>query len=334
MYPTEAWHREERDRNTAVVQKAIAQQYETGFGRCELFDRRRVFGVPTACANWAALDAWTALWFWPSSKHAADAPNPATFGGYLAAAFSGDVHDPQVAISRAIAASRRFFHWPLAFPGVFSRANSGFDAMLGNPPWVAYAGRAAQPIASEVFNFYLAHSPAFRGYRTLHGLFVHKCASLLRVGGRLGLVVPTSISDLRGYEATRAAHDAIAQVDGDLPDFGADAFDDVFQPAMALLSTRRATRRDVPTTPPTGRPPRGHLRGRTSIPSVVGSLTVWLQPQRCLLRYSVNAVSRQARPTVYTSADWIARNHHTRHQSARAPTLANLSRAHLAITST
>lgn len=28
-----------------------------------------------------------------------------------------------------------FFHWPLQFPEVFTRANRGFDAVLGNPPW-------------------------------------------------------------------------------------------------------------------------------------------------------------------------------------------------------
>jgi hypothetical protein len=27
----------------------------------------------------------------------------------------------------------QFFHWHLAFPEVF--ANSGFDCVLGNPPW-------------------------------------------------------------------------------------------------------------------------------------------------------------------------------------------------------
>ena len=28
-----------------------------------------------------------------------------------------------------------FFHWKLAFPKVFSGENSGFDCVLGNPPW-------------------------------------------------------------------------------------------------------------------------------------------------------------------------------------------------------
>lgn len=128
--------------------------------------------------------------------------------------------------------------WAQAFGDVFERDNPGFDAMLGNPPWVAYVGRAAQPLAPALAAHYAATSPAFRRYRTLHGLFVHRSAALLRDGGRLGLVLPTSVADLEGYAPTRSAHDALCRVDAELPDWGDGAFEGVFQPSMALLSTR------------------------------------------------------------------------------------------------
>lgn len=143
----------------------------------------------------------------------------------------------------------RGFDWFRAFPGVFAgpRAEAtGFDACLGNPPWVAYVGRAAQPVAPDLARYYERTNPAFHGYRTLHGLFVRRAAELLRPGGRLGLVVPTSVADLDGYGPTRRAHDALAVVDPELPDFGNGAFEGVFQPCMALLSTRR----DGPATRP------------------------------------------------------------------------------------
>jgi hypothetical protein len=130
-------------------------------------------------------------------------------------------------------------HWAAIFPQAFGRANPGFDAVIGNPPWVAYVGRAAQPIAPAIAAYYAATNPAFKRYRTLHGLFVYRSAALLREGGRLGLVLPTSVADLEGYSATRAAHDALCSVDTELPDWGDGAFAEVFQPAMALLSTRR-----------------------------------------------------------------------------------------------
>jgi hypothetical protein len=136
----------------------------------------------------------------------------------------------------------RAFDWRAAFPDVFSRERAGFDAVLGNPPWVAYVGRAAQPLAGDVAAYYAATNPAFKRYRTLHGLFVYRSAQLLRAGGRLGLLLPTSVADLDGYGPTRAAHDALCSADAELPDWENDAFDGVFQPCMALLSTRGATR--------------------------------------------------------------------------------------------
>lgn len=126
-----------------------------------------------------------------------------------------------------------------SFPSVFSRENPGFDAVIGNPPWVAYVGRAAQPLDPALSAYYAATNPAFRRYRTLHGLFVYRSATLLRPGGRLGLILPTSVADLDGYGATRAAHDLWCEVDARLPDWGDGAFEGVFQPSMALLSTRR-----------------------------------------------------------------------------------------------
>lgn len=135
------------------------------------------------------------------------------------------------------------FDWQEAFPEVFRRDNPGFDALVGNPPWVAFVGRAAQPLEPKLAAYYSATNPAFKRYRTLHGLFVYRSATLLRQRGRLGLILPTSVADLDGYRDTRAAHDALCDVDAELPDWGDGAFAGVFQPAMALLSTRRETRR-------------------------------------------------------------------------------------------
>ena len=250
-YPRGAWKREGVKEPEKATLRAIAAKCEA-----ELAERK---GHPPAQIEidqkariqrkiQKILDAWTALWFWPVGEGSPEPPSPASMEDYLRAAASG-ASDPRAALAQAIARSRRFFHWRAELPEVFNRPNGGFDALIGNPPWVAYAGRAAQPIEPAVHNFYLRRSPAFFGYRSLHGLFIHRGASLLREGGRLGLVVPTSVSDLDGYEVTRAAHDALCEPDPELPDFGSDAFDGVFQPAMGLLSTRRAPddRRPAPS---------------------------------------------------------------------------------------
>jgi hypothetical protein len=114
----------------------------------------------------------------------------------------------------------------------------GFHAFVGNPPWVSYAGRAAQPIPDATRGYYGEFYSAFAGYRNLQGLFIERCCNLLRTTGRLGLVVPSSMSEQDGYMPTRLAHDQLCVCDADLPDFG-NSFAGVFQPCMLLRSTRR-----------------------------------------------------------------------------------------------
>jgi hypothetical protein len=133
------------------------------------------------------------------------------------------------------------------FAAHFSGAlrSRAFDAFFGNPPWVSYAGRAAQPLEPELRAEY-ARYRAFAGYRNLQGLFVERCAELLEPGGRLGLLLPSSMSELAGYAATRRAHDRFCEPDGELPDVGHGGFEGVFQPCMILLSTRRVAPLDEP----------------------------------------------------------------------------------------
>jgi hypothetical protein len=116
----------------------------------------------------------------------------------------------------------------------------GFDACLGNPPWVSYAGRAAQPLTEELRAHYTQQFASFRGYRNLQGLFVERCARELKPGGRLGLVLPSSMAELAGYAPVRVEHDRWCEADPGLEELDAGAFEGVFQPSMVLLSTRRS----------------------------------------------------------------------------------------------
>ena len=84
-----------------------------------------------------AMDLWCACWFWLPDE-IDRAPLPSTFA------------EPSVetrAVAERIAAEMRFFHWELEFPDVYRQQGSGFDAILGNPPW-----ETLQPNSKEYFS--------------------------------------------------------------------------------------------------------------------------------------------------------------------------------------
>ena len=93
-----------------------------------------------------AMDRWCACWFWPAEETDA-APLPTNFADPPAATH---------AVAERIAAEMRFFHWELEFPDVFRLAGSGFDAVLGNPPW-----ETLQPSSKEYFSNI---DPLYRSY--------------------------------------------------------------------------------------------------------------------------------------------------------------------------
>lgn len=110
-----------------------------------------------------------------------------------------------------------------------------FDLVIGNPPWLAYAGRAAQPLAPEVRKRYVENFACFRGYPTLHGVFVEQAARLAP-NGVVALVLPSPVADLAGYSAVRRVLAETHTPDEPLIEFGQDAFSGVTQPSFALVA--------------------------------------------------------------------------------------------------
>jgi hypothetical protein len=133
-------------------------------------------------------------------------------------------------------ASERHMDFVAQFPDVFERG--GFDLIIGNPPWVAYAGRAAQPLAAARKAYFAAHYTTLKGYPTLHGLFVER-ALRLAPQGTVALVVPSPVADLQGYRAVRRAVRATHTPCEPMLEFGQDAFESVTQPCFALIAEAR-----------------------------------------------------------------------------------------------
>jgi len=89
------------------------------------------------------------------------------------------------------AESRRFFHWELAFPEVFfnddgsAKENPGFDAVIGNPPYVRIQGFPRLDVEYLSCNF-----ATVTGNVDVYVSFVERGFALLKQGGQLGEIVP------------------------------------------------------------------------------------------------------------------------------------------------
>lgn len=93
--------------------------------------------------------------------------------------------------ARALACEHHFFHWDLEFPEVFYdlqyarwKDDPGFDAVLGNPPYVRQeqVGAAKPYLAAE-------YAQVHDGGADLYVYFYPKGLELLRRGGRLSYIV-------------------------------------------------------------------------------------------------------------------------------------------------
>ena len=178
----------------------------------------------SALSKWKRIaDLWCASWF---SNPSGSVPASA-FGALSDAILTGRGALPETAAAaylqhaRTIAEMRRFFHWELEFPEVFfapdgtRRPAGGFDAVIGNPPWDmvrADAGSAdararSRDDIAQLLRFtrdsglYEAQSD---GHANRYQLFLERAMSLTRIGGRIGLVLPSGLATDHGSSRLRS----------------------------------------------------------------------------------------------------------------------------------
>ena len=89
---------------------------------------------------------------------------------------------------------------------------------------------------------------AFRGYPTLHGMFVELSARIAP-RGVVALLIPSPVADLNGYRFVRRALSESHTVQEPLLELGQDAFASVTQPCFALVARPGARPGDDPERP-------------------------------------------------------------------------------------
>jgi hypothetical protein len=104
---------------------------------------------------------------------------------------------------RAIARRENLLHWQPAFPGVWGAwkgmdAQGGFDAVVGNPPWVRQETIAAKkPVLKARYQTY-------EGKADLYTFFLEQAQRLVRPGGRVAFVLPNKFFKADYGEPLRA----------------------------------------------------------------------------------------------------------------------------------
>jgi len=199
----------------------------------------RTLARDSALARWLRLaDVWCSSWFARSrgdsgdavatditdATGTTDAPPPAAWpaiADYL-------LHEQAVLPARTLdawlmstgrtASRRRFFHWTLEFPEVFfdeqgqPLATGGFDAIIGNPPWDMVRNDAQEETdaadrETAALGRFVRESGLYGATGDAHlncyQLFVERSLTLLKRGGRFGLVLPWGLAADHGSALLR-----------------------------------------------------------------------------------------------------------------------------------
>ena len=112
--------------------------------------------------------------------------------------------------------SRHPFHWPLEFPEAFQRKTPGFDAVIGNPPFLF--GKYVTARHGGAYNRHLARLNAkSTGNTDLSAHFLWRAFTIANSIGTVGMITTSSIAEgdtrVAGLEQIIAEHGKIYQAD-------------------------------------------------------------------------------------------------------------------------
>jgi type II restriction/modification system DNA methylase subunit YeeA len=93
----------------------------------------------------------------------------------------------------------QYFHWHLEYPEVFygtsgkKKSDGGFDAVIGNPPWISFGLRGVDKLPEDEKSYYKSQFDDSAEYKiSTYALFIESGIRLTKKNGRHGYIVPDS----------------------------------------------------------------------------------------------------------------------------------------------
>ena len=85
------------------------------------------------------------------------------------------------------------FHWEIEFPEVFARNNLGFDAIVGNPPFLG-GTRISEVVTMTYFQWLVEFFPPCEHHCDLVAFFLRRSFAMLRGGSCFGLIATNTVA--------------------------------------------------------------------------------------------------------------------------------------------
>jgi hypothetical protein len=148
---------------------------------------------------------------------------------------AGVVEKPWFQAAQEYSEELSFFHWKLEFPEVYydvdahEREDAGFDAIIGNPPWLGTRTGSIDDRASD----YYGRDYDVQGQTDLAEVFIKRCVELGEDVGSIGMVVPKRLATNEGFENLRQSI-AVEETLNYAIDYGV-AFEGVNNDAMVIV---------------------------------------------------------------------------------------------------
>jgi type II restriction/modification system DNA methylase subunit YeeA len=140
--------------------------------------------------------------------------------------------------AQTLANEESFFHWELEYPVAFYNgegerlANPGFDAVIGNPPYIIF-----KKISDEIRDYYRESFTTFKMKGDIYVLFTELATSLLREGGQTGYIIQNKFTKSKYGEHLRE-HLTDSQTIREIIDFNDSPVFDITAYPMILLRAK------------------------------------------------------------------------------------------------